>query len=64
MRDYIYRDGATGMITPVSEMPTARIERLLGEPWNNKSGQPNTAIVERLKLELFIRERRIRETLP
>jgi hypothetical protein len=59
VRDYIYTDRA-GRTMPVAEMPSAAIQELLREGFSTDNVTPPTAITERLRLELFIREKGLR----
>lgn len=62
MRDYVFRNTRTGQFTTTSNLPTSVIHVIIAKgersnaiPRNN----PNTTrenILERLRLELFIRE--------
>jgi hypothetical protein len=62
VRDYVFRNAATGQFVPVAKIPTKFLRQLLAQgertnfvPRNN----PNTTrenILDRLRLELFIRE--------
>jgi hypothetical protein len=59
MRDYLY-DDKDGRQIPVEKMSTAEIEAVLRYGFTTDDQTPEKAIIERLELELFIREKGLR----
>jgi hypothetical protein len=59
MRDYIYED-QSGRQMPVEKMRTAEIHDVLRTGFHTDDNTPAPAIIERLQLELFIREKGLR----
>lgn len=67
MRDYVVRSKRTGRIKSIAEMSTLGVHRCLDQalatrkPPTLNPGVTVEAFIERLKLELFIREAGLRD---
>jgi hypothetical protein len=59
VRDYLYED-ERGQMTPVEKMSTSDIEDILRTGFRSDGTTPPAAVTERLRLELFIREKGLR----
>lgn len=67
MRDYVVKNRRTGGLRPVAEMSRAGLERCLAQALRTRAapilnpGVTVDSFIERLRLELFIREMGLRD---